>query len=401
MVQFLLSHVAVGPDARRLDDLLFAAGALPPLQPCGGEERGPAATAAAAAAAPIPRYDPAVSAEAAGVLSSAVAVAGMGAGGDATALLGTVCAMWRAAGAAGQPVPSAASSSSTSSSAAAAAAAAISSGIEARDFSEHVNKALILAPLVGALVGLERAAEAGGGGSSGGGVGGGSESAKSSSSSGLVSLLAAAPGFERLLEGLAFATDRVAWHETFVCTGQTMKVELDALRAVMAATSAERERRTQGGAGGGGGPGAGDSGAYAAVEDDATFLQSLSPEEESALPSDLLDPITMAPMADPVELPDSRVTVDRSTVERHLLGAAGAPGGGGAGGGGGGGGPGIGADGPTSVGMGTDPFSRAPLTLGMVRSNRELRARVAAWVAERREMRKAGVGGGGGEEAMA
>lgn len=36
-------------------------------------------------------------------------------------------------------------------------------------------------------------------------------------------------------------------------------------------------------------------------------------------PEDFMDPITASLMQDPVTLPDSQVTLDRTTVERHLL----------------------------------------------------------------------------------
>jgi hypothetical protein len=48
------------------------------------------------------------------------------------------------------------------------------------------------------------------------------------------------------------------------------------------------------------------------------------------------------------------VTVDRSTIERHLLSAS------------------------------SDPFSRAQLSLDMVRPDEELAARIGAWLEERR-----------------
>jgi hypothetical protein len=47
------------------------------------------------------------------------------------------------------------------------------------------------------------------------------------------------------------------------------------------------------------------------------------------------------------------VTLDRSTIERHLLST------------------------------GTDPFSRAQLSLDMVRPDEELAARIRAWLEER------------------
>lgn len=56
---------------------------------------------------------------------------------------------------------------------------------------------------------------------------------------------------------------------------------------------------------------------------------------------------------DPVVLPDSKVTLDRSTIERHLLSSA------------------------------TDPFSRAPLAADQLAPDDALRARIEEWLAER------------------
>ena len=55
-------------------------------------------------------------------------------------------------------------------------------------------------------------------------------------------------------------------------------------------------------------------------------------------------------MQDPVILPDSKVTVDRSTIERHLL---------------------------TSL---TDPFSRAELTGEMLIPDEALHATITQWL---------------------
>mmetsp|Transcript_26483 Transcript_26483/g.71619 ORF Transcript_26483/g.71619 Transcript_26483/m.71619 type:complete len:128 (+) Transcript_26483:1030-1413(+) len=68
-------------------------------------------------------------------------------------------------------------------------------------------------------------------------------------------------------------------------------------------------------------------------------------------PDEFVDPITASIMSDPVTLPDSQVTLDRSTVERHLLSQA------------------------------TDPFSRKPLTIAMVVPNTALAARIQRWKA--------------------
>ncbi len=59
-------------------------------------------------------------------------------------------------------------------------------------------------------------------------------------------------------------------------------------------------------------------------------------------------------MRDPVVLPVSRTTVDRSTIVQHLLSDP------------------------------CDPYSKQPLTIDQVIPNDELRQRIDAWVAERK-----------------
>ncbi|KAL1140342.1 hypothetical protein AAG570_000274 [Ranatra chinensis] len=71
-------------------------------------------------------------------------------------------------------------------------------------------------------------------------------------------------------------------------------------------------------------------------------------------PEEFLDPIMSTLMSDPVVLPSSRITIDRSTIARHLLSDQ------------------------------TDPFNRSPLSMNMVQSNTELKKTIEAWVAERR-----------------
>lgn len=70
---------------------------------------------------------------------------------------------------------------------------------------------------------------------------------------------------------------------------------------------------------------------------------------------EFLDPIMSTLMVDPVLLPSSRVTVDRSTIARHLLSDQ------------------------------TDPFNRSPLTMDQVRPNSELKERIHQWLAERKK----------------
>ncbi|KAJ1928958.1 Ubiquitin conjugation factor E4 [Tieghemiomyces parasiticus] len=64
------------------------------------------------------------------------------------------------------------------------------------------------------------------------------------------------------------------------------------------------------------------------------------------IPDEFLDPVMFTPMTDPVILPSSRVTIDRSTIKSHLL-----------------------SD-------GTDPFNRHPLKIEDVIPNDELRERI-------------------------
>lgn len=73
------------------------------------------------------------------------------------------------------------------------------------------------------------------------------------------------------------------------------------------------------------------------------------------IPEEFLDPITTELMTDPVILPESQVTLDRSTVERHLM---------------------------TST---TDPFSRTDLSMEACQPDRELAGRIQAWVLQSRK----------------
>lgn len=59
-------------------------------------------------------------------------------------------------------------------------------------------------------------------------------------------------------------------------------------------------------------------------------------------------------MTDPVILPSSHVTVDRTTIARHLLSDQ------------------------------TDPFNREPLTMDQVKVNTELKEKIDAWIRERK-----------------
>lgn len=72
-------------------------------------------------------------------------------------------------------------------------------------------------------------------------------------------------------------------------------------------------------------------------------------------PDDFLDPIMSTLMRDPVILPSSHITVDRSTIARHLLSDQ------------------------------TDPFNRSALTMDMVKPNDELRLQIEAWIKEKKQ----------------
>lgn len=71
-------------------------------------------------------------------------------------------------------------------------------------------------------------------------------------------------------------------------------------------------------------------------------------------PDNYLDPIMSTLMLDPVILPSSRKTVDRTTIARHLLSDQ------------------------------TDPFNRSPLSMDQVIPNIDLANEIKAWIEERR-----------------
>ncbi|XP_075151628.1 ubiquitination factor E4A [Haematobia irritans] len=71
-------------------------------------------------------------------------------------------------------------------------------------------------------------------------------------------------------------------------------------------------------------------------------------------PEEYLDPIMSTLMTDPVILPSSKVTVDRSTIARHLLSDQ------------------------------TDPFNREPLTMDKIIPNVELKEEIEKWLSEKR-----------------
>ncbi|CAI8017104.1 Ubiquitin conjugation factor E4 A [Geodia barretti] len=78
--------------------------------------------------------------------------------------------------------------------------------------------------------------------------------------------------------------------------------------------------------------------------------------EESALddaPEEFLDPVTSELMKEPVRLPTSGVTMDKSNIMRHLF-----------------------SD-------GTDPFNRSPLTADMLEPDNQLRQRILDWKSQK------------------
>ncbi|ODV60292.1 ubiquitin-ubiquitin ligase UFD2 ASCRUDRAFT_76309 [Ascoidea rubescens DSM 1968] len=91
---------------------------------------------------------------------------------------------------------------------------------------------------------------------------------------------------------------------------------------------------------------------------DKAQAQKLEDEEKELelgdIPDELLDPLMYELMVDPVILPSSKVTVDRSTIKAHLLNDP------------------------------TDPFNRMPLKLDEVKPDLEMKQKIETFKAERR-----------------
>uniref|UniRef100_A0A3Q3IRV7 Ubiquitin conjugation factor E4 A n=1 Tax=Monopterus albus TaxID=43700 RepID=A0A3Q3IRV7_MONAL len=85
--------------------------------------------------------------------------------------------------------------------------------------------------------------------------------------------------------------------------------------------------------------------------------QQQEEETYSDAPDEFLDPIMSTLMLDPVLLPSSNVTVDRSTIARHLLSDQ------------------------------TDPFNRSPLTMDQIRPNEELKQQILRWLDKHKQER--------------
>ncbi|XP_056139800.1 ubiquitin conjugation factor E4 A isoform X1 [Lampris incognitus] len=88
--------------------------------------------------------------------------------------------------------------------------------------------------------------------------------------------------------------------------------------------------------------------------------QQQEEETYSDAPDEFLDPIMSTLMLDPVLLPSSNVTVDRSTIARHLLSDQ------------------------------TDPFNRSPLTMDQIRPNEELKQQILQWLDRHKQMGPSG-----------
>ncbi|GLH02118.1 Ubiquitin conjugation factor E4 A [Gryllus bimaculatus] len=95
--------------------------------------------------------------------------------------------------------------------------------------------------------------------------------------------------------------------------------------------------------------------AVAAKVADLASQQQTEEEILAEAPDEFLDPIMSTVMVDPVILPSSRKTVDRSTIARHLLSDQ------------------------------TDPFNRSPLTMDMVTPNSELLSQIQTWIKEKKQ----------------
>ena len=89
---------------------------------------------------------------------------------------------------------------------------------------------------------------------------------------------------------------------------------------------------------------------------ESVLKQDLLEEEEMGdVPDEFLDPLMFTLMEDPVILPTSRITVDRSTIVSHLLSDS------------------------------TDPFNRTPLTIDQVKPDEDIKAKIAAWKASKKK----------------
>ncbi|KAJ3033823.1 hypothetical protein HDV00_005788 [Rhizophlyctis rosea] len=100
---------------------------------------------------------------------------------------------------------------------------------------------------------------------------------------------------------------------------------------------------------------------FVARVEEAIRSEAAEEEELGEVPDEFLDPLMATLMEDPVILPTSGQTVDRSTIKTYLLSGA------------------------------QDPFNRQPLSIDMVIPNEELKGQIDEW---RRGQRKGGSGDG-------
>ena len=90
---------------------------------------------------------------------------------------------------------------------------------------------------------------------------------------------------------------------------------------------------------------------------EAKVLDDQEEEDLGEVPDEFMDPLVFDIMTDPVILPRSKNTIDRSTIRSHLLSDP------------------------------TDPFNRTPLKIEDVIPDTELKARIEAWKAEKKAER--------------
>ena len=83
-------------------------------------------------------------------------------------------------------------------------------------------------------------------------------------------------------------------------------------------------------------------------------LERVNQEALADAPEEFLDPIMSTLMLDPVILPSSKVTVDRTTIARHLLSDQ------------------------------SDPFNRSPLTMDQIKQDTELKQKIEEWIREKK-----------------
>ncbi|KAF9927043.1 hypothetical protein FBU30_003541 [Linnemannia zychae] len=88
--------------------------------------------------------------------------------------------------------------------------------------------------------------------------------------------------------------------------------------------------------------------------EDVRQQEAKDEEELGDIPDEFLDPLLYTLMEDPVLLPTSKISIDRSTIKSHLLSDS------------------------------TDPFNRKPLKIEDVIDNTELKERILAWKASQR-----------------